>query len=96
MPGNFPMAEIIPSEIRKSLEAAVDLHQRATSDYEKCLEFNQLMSELLGRLEDAGCYKAADKVMGILIDCHPKKGASCEKAARTGDKIKKLRDSQIE
>jgi hypothetical protein len=84
------MAEIIPGEIRKSLEAAAELHQRATSDYEKCLEFNRLMSDLLGRLEDAGCHKMADKVMGILIDCNPKKGASCEKAARVADKMKKL------
>lgn len=84
------MAEIIPSDIREDLEKAVLLHQRATSDYEKCVEFNKLMSGLLDRLEDAGCNKASDKVMGILIDCNPKPGSQCEKATRIGEKIKKL------
>jgi len=84
------MAETVPQDIREDLEKAAVLHQRASSDYEKCLEFNKLMSDLLGRLEDAGCYKAADKVMGILIDCNPKKGAQCEKASRVGEKMKKF------
>lgn len=84
------MAEMIPDEIRKELEKAVDLHQRASSDYEKCQEFNRLMSEILGRLEDAGCHKTAGRVMGILIDCNPKQGTQCDKATRIGDKVKKL------
>jgi len=84
------MAEHLPDDIEKDLEKAVRLHQRASSDFEKCQEFNRLMSDLLGRLEDAGCYRTADKVMSILIDCNPKAGTQCEKAARIGDKVNKL------
>jgi len=84
------MAETIPDDIKEDLKKAAELHQRATSDYEKCLEFNQLMSKLLDRLEDAGCYKTADKVMGILLECNPKSGCQCDKATRIGEKIKKL------
>ena len=84
------MTQTIPQDIKEDLEKAALLHQRASSDYEKCLQFNKLMSDLLGRLEDAGCNKTADKVMGILLDCNPKQGAQCEKAARIGDKMKKF------
>jgi hypothetical protein len=84
------MADNIPHDIQADLEKAALLHQRASSDYEKCVEFNTLMSSLLGRLEDAHCYKTADKVMGILIDCNPKQGSQCEKATRIGDKMKKF------
>jgi len=84
------MADIIPDDIKEDLEKAAILHQRASSDYEKCVQFNKLMSELLGRLEDAGCNKTADKVMTILLDCNPKQGSQCEKASRIGDKMKKF------
>ena len=84
------MAETIPPDIKEDLEKAASLHQRASSDYEKCVEFNKLMSDVLGRLEDAHCYKTADRVMSILIDCNPNQGAQCEKAARIGDKMKKF------
>ncbi|MFC1513201.1 hypothetical protein ACFL5J_02010 [Thermodesulfobacteriota bacterium] len=84
------MTEDIPPEIREELEKAVLLHQRATSDYDKCQEFNRLMSDLLGRLEDADCDRTADKVMGILLDCNPKPGSQCDKATRIGEKMKKL------
>jgi len=84
------MPEKIPQDIKEDLDKAASLHQRASADYEKCVEFNRLMSDLLGRLEDAGCHKTADKVMGILLDCNPKQGAQCEKSARIGDKMKKF------
>jgi len=84
------MNELIPQDIREDLEKAAVLHQRATSDYEKCVEFNKLMTELLGRLEDAGCNKTSDRVMGILLDCNPKPGSQCDKATRIGEKVKKL------
>ncbi len=84
------MAEKIPPDIKADLEKAASLHQRASSDYEKCQEFNRLMSDLLGRLEDAGCHKTAGTVMGILIDCNPKQGTQCDKASRTGEKMKKF------
>ncbi|PLX49724.1 MAG: hypothetical protein C0613_06625 [Desulfobulbaceae bacterium] len=84
------MAESIPDDIRKDLERAKQLHERAASDYVKCQEFNKIMSDLLGRLEDAGCSRMADKVMGILLDCNPREGAHCEKATMVGSKVKKL------
>lgn len=84
------MAEDIPQDIKDELAKAVLLHQRATSDYDKCQEFNRLMSDLLGRLEDAGCDRTADKVMTILLDCNPKPGSQCDKATRIGDKMKKF------
>jgi hypothetical protein len=84
------MPETIPEDIKKDLEKALILHLRVSSDYDKCLDFNKLMAELLDRLEDVGCYKTADKVMGILLDCNPKQGAQCEKATPIGEKIKKL------
>ncbi len=84
------MVENIPDDIKKDLEKAALLHQRAASDYAKCVEFNKLMSDLLGRLEDAGCYKTADRIMTILLDCQPKEGAHCEKATMIGEKMKKF------
>lgn len=36
------------------------------------------MSDLLARLEGAGCSRSADQVMSILIDCHPKAGSQCD------------------
>lgn len=84
------MSEKIPVNITRDIEKAKYLHQRTTSDYQKCVEFNKLMSDILGRLEDAGCYKTADKLMSILIDCNPKEGSSCDNTTRIGEKVKKL------
>lgn len=84
------MSKEIPEDIRKDMERANALHQRATSDYQKCVEFNKLMADILARLEDAGCNRAADRVMGILLDCNPKEGSSCDAATRVGDKVRKL------
>jgi hypothetical protein len=84
------MTKELPDDIQKDLERACGLHQRATSDYEKCVEFNKLMSDLLARLEDVGHYRLADRVMTILLDCNPKDGSSCEKASITGERVKKF------
>ena len=84
------MTKELPDDIQKDLERACGLHQRATSDYEKCVEFNKLMSDLLARLEDAGHYRLADRVMTILLDCNPKDGSSCEKTSITGERVKKF------
>lgn len=84
------MSEEIPDDIKKDLIKACALHQRATSDYAICVEFSKVMSDLLARLEDADCYRFADRVMGILIDCNPKEGSSCEKSTLVADKMKKI------
>lgn len=84
------MAEEIPDDIKKDLEKACALHQRAVSDYAQCSEFSKIMSDLLARLEDADCLRAADKVMTVLLDCNPKEGTHCEKATLVGEKMKKF------
>lgn len=84
------MTKELPEDIKKDLEKACVLHKRATSDYEKCIEFNKLMSNLLGRLEDEGQYRYADRVMTILLECNPKEGSSCEKASINGERTKKF------
>lgn len=84
------MAEIIPGDIKKDLEKVISLHQRATSDYAQCEEFSRLMSSVLARLEDAKCYDAADKVMGILLECNPKSGSHCEKSSHVAQLTQKL------
>ncbi len=84
------MTEKIPPDIIQDLKKAATLRQRATSDYEKCLECTKLMSELHGRLEGAGWDNTSDKVMRILLDCNPKPGSQCDKATRIEEKIKKI------
>jgi hypothetical protein len=84
------MTKELPDNIQKDLEMACTLHQRATSDYQKCIEFNKLTSDLLARIEDAGHYRLADRMMTILLDCNPKEGSSCEKATITGERVKKF------
>ena len=80
----------LPADIRDGLDRARQLHDRAASDYTKCLEFNKLMGELLDKLEDAGQAKLADQVMTLLIDCNPKEGSKCEHAERIGKKVGKM------
>jgi len=84
------MAEEIPDDIKKDLEKACALHERTTSDYAQCQEFNKIMSNLLARLEDADCLRTADKVMSVLLDCNPKEGTHCEKTTIVGEKVKKI------
>jgi len=84
------MPEKLTEKLKKDLVKASNLHQRAASDYTKCTEYSKLMSDLLARLEDAGCHETADKVMSILLDCNPKVGAHCEKATVVNQRAKKL------
>lgn len=84
------MTEKVPEDIKRDLHNACALHQQATSDYEKCQEFSKLMSNLLARLEDAGCFHTADKVMSVLLDCSPKPGTHCEKSTVVSQRTKKL------
>ena len=83
--------EVLPEDIKKDLEKACALHQRAVSDYAQCEQFSRLMSDLLARLEDAKCLNTADKVMTILLECNPKIGAHCEKSMVISQKTQKLR-----
>lgn len=84
------MREFIPDDIRKDLKTAISLHQRATANYTQCEQFSKLMSNLLSRLEDAGCHNTADRVMSILLECNPKTGSHCEKSSHVAQLTKKL------
>ena len=84
------MAEI-PDDIRHDLEKACRLHEQVTSDYEQCMAFSRLMSDILARLEDARCWDLADRVMGILLDCNPKIGAHCDKSTIVANAVKTLK-----
>ncbi|MCK4377839.1 MAG: hypothetical protein KAW01_00760 [Deltaproteobacteria bacterium] len=86
----YPITKNIPDNIKKDLEIACSLHQRAVSDYSQCMEFNKVMSNVLVQLEDSQCLKVADKVMTILINCNPKEGAHCDKSMLVGEKMKKF------
>ena len=82
--------ELLPDDIQRDLKKACTLHQRAVADYAQCEKFSRLMSDLLARLEDAGCFKTADQVMRILLDCQPKTGTHCEKSTIVSQITKKL------
>ncbi|WP_440956562.1 hypothetical protein ACSAZK_06535 [Methanosarcina sp. Mfa9] len=75
-------------EFLKDLEELCELHDRATCDYEKCRKFNGRLAEVIEKLEDFGNYKAADRMMDVLINCSPKAGSNCEKTSLVGEKIK--------
>ena len=83
------MAEEIPDDIKRDLDRASALHQRTASDYAQCVEFNKLMSDILARLEDVGCNRTADKVMGILLECNPREGCHCDNSTRISEKMKR-------
>jgi hypothetical protein len=80
----------LPEGILTEFKKAAALHQRAVSDYAKCLEFNQIMANLFTTLEDSENYKLADKIMSILIECAPKEGSHCEKATQIENRMKTL------
>lgn len=84
------MSEKVPEAIKTDLDKAISLHARATSDYAQCEQFSKLMSDILSRLEDAGCYDTADRVMSILLDCNPKTGSHCDKSNQVGNLTTKL------
>jgi len=84
------MTEKIPHDIKKGLEEACRLHDRAVSDSEKCSEFSKTMSNLLARIEDAGSFRIADQIMTVLLNCNPKEGTHCDKATQVAEKMKKL------
>lgn len=84
------MTPKISKDLINDIENAYRLHERAVSDYEKCVEFSTLMTGILAGLEDAQCWDMADKVMAVLLDCNPKTGAHCEKATVVAQAMKKL------
>lgn len=84
------MNEPLPHDVRSSLARARALHDRAASDYAKCLEFNALLAGLLDRLEDGGHRREARRVMSLLLECSPREGVRCDKSTLVGERVKKL------
>jgi hypothetical protein len=84
------MVEKLPSEFIKELEHVSRLHEQAVCDHEKCREFSENLSNLLVRLEDLKYYRAADRLMSILINCSPKEASHCEKATLVGEMMKEI------
>ncbi len=81
----------LKEKLANDLLKACRLHERAVSDYARCVEFNRLMADLLDRLEDdEDPGGLAEKVMGILINCSPKEGSHCDKASLVENQMKKI------
>ncbi|MDD5758842.1 MAG: hypothetical protein PHI06_07130 [Desulfobulbaceae bacterium] len=86
------MDKKLPDGIRNDLAELCRLHERTSSDSVQCQEFNKRMSRLLADLEDAGCFRIADRVMTVLLHCNPKEGSNCDKATIVAEKMKKMCD----
>ncbi len=84
------MSEELSEEIKRDLDKARELHDRAAADYTKCMEFNELLADVMDRLEDSGCTRKAGKIMGVLLDCNPKDGARCDTSTLVGDRLRKF------
>lgn len=82
-------------EIVQEVEALCFMHERITQSSE-CREFNRRASLLLQTLEDAGCYRLADRAMDLLASCNPKDLSQCDSVQRAKDVLAKLRDTAME
>ncbi len=78
-------------EILQEVEALCVMHERLTQSSE-CRDFNRRAALLLQRLEDAGCYRLADRAMDLLASCNPKDLSQCDSIQRARDTLERLRD----
>lgn len=74
------MIERVPYDIKKNLQKASLLHERAVSDYALCMEFNKSMSDILTMFENIRCFNIADKMRLFLLVCNPKLDVYCDKS----------------
>ena len=79
------------TEILQEIEALCSMHDRITQSSE-CREFNRRTAILLQRLEDAGCYRLANRAMDLLASCNPKDLSQCDSIQRARYALGKLRD----
>ncbi|ABK14541.1 hypothetical protein [Methanothrix sp.] len=77
-------------DLINELEDLYERHDAALCDIEECRRFGAMLARLLERLEDAGRYRLADRVMDILSICSPKIASHCESAERTKGMIRSL------
>ena len=78
-------------EIVQGVEALCVMHDGITQSSE-CREFNRRASLLLQMLEDAGCYRLADRAMDLLASCCPKDLSQCDSVQRAKDALERLKD----
>lgn len=78
-------------EIVQEVEALCFMHERITQSSE-CREFNRRASLRLQTLEDAGCYRLADRAMDLLASCNPKDLSQCDSVQRAKDSLERLRE----
>ncbi len=78
-------------EIVKEVEALCVMHGRITQSSE-CREFNRCTSLLLQMLEDADCYRLADRAMDLLASCNPKELSVCDSFQRAEDALERLKN----
>jgi hypothetical protein len=78
-------------EVLKEIEALCTMHEKI-SQSSQCREFNHRSALLLQKLEDAECYRLADRAMDLLASCNPKDLSQCENIQRARDALERLRD----
>ena len=79
------------NEIHHEVEALCTMHERITQSTE-CREFNRRSALLLQKLEDAECYRLADRAMDLLASCNPKDLSQCDSIQRAEDGLERLRE----
>src|SRR5512136_151906 len=82
-------------EILQEIEALYNIHERITQSSE-CREFNHRSALLLQKLEDAECYRLADRTMDLLASCNPKDLSQCDSVQRARDALERLREMSKE
>jgi len=84
-------SEVDRKEIMSEIEALCIMHERITQSSE-CRDFNRRAALLLQRLEDAECYRLADRAMDLLASCNPKDRSQCDSVQRARDVLQRLRE----
>jgi hypothetical protein len=83
--------ELERTEILQEIEALCIMHERITQSSE-CRDFNRRAALLLQRLEDAECYRLADRAMDLLASCNPKDLSQCDSVPRAREVLVRLRE----
>ena len=90
----MPQSEVERIEILGEIEVLCIMHERITQSSE-CRDFNRRASLLLQRLEDAECYRLADRAMDLLACCNPKDLSQCDSIQRARDVLERLKDAAL-
>jgi hypothetical protein len=87
----MPQSEVDRKEILSEIEALCIMHEKITQSSE-CRDFNHRAAMLLGRLEDAGLNRLADRAMDLLACCNPKDLSQCDSVQRARDVLERMRE----